>query len=172
MSIIIPSQSSISESQRLQKLPSSDIAREYCNLPLLPTNQDITIAKIGVLNWNPITRSANKTLTYRMFSDIDNIAFPVGNEPQYDYMPDEAVSPVTIQDINGVIYKVPMILWFLLGDISGGIILKQGHTFKKVLPFSVFIEENYGLQMKTKKQNWICKLMNFVGVEYINEGGC
>lgn len=171
MSIVLPSQSSVSESQRLQKLSSYDIARKYYNLPYLPTNQEITIAKIEVLNWNPIDRSPNDTLTYKMFSDIDKIAYPVGKEPQYDYMPDDTVSPVTIQDINGVIYKVPLILWFILGDIAGGILLKQGYTFRKVLPFSVHIDENFGLQMKTKKQNWICKLMNYVGIQYIN-GEC
>jgi hypothetical protein len=171
MSIILPSQSSVFESHRLQKLSSSDIALEYYKLPFLPTNQDITIVKIGILNWNPIERSSNDLLTYKMFSDLDKIAYPEGTEPQYDYMPDESVSPVTIQDINGVVYKVPMVLWFILSDISGGILLKQGQTLRKVLPYTVHVEDNYGLQMNTKKQNWICKLMNFVGIEYIN-GGC
>jgi hypothetical protein len=168
MSLILPSQSSVSESHRLQKLSPSDIAQEYYKLPLLPTNQELTIAKIGVMNWNPADRSSNDTLTYKMFSDIDVNEFPLGHEPQYDYMPDEAVSPVTIQDNNGVIYKVPMILWFILSDIAGGILIKQGHTFRKVLPFSVYIDENFGLEMKTKKQNWICKLMNYIGIQYIN----
>lgn len=171
MSIIVPSQSRVSESHRLQKLSSSDFAMEYYHLPLLPTNQEITIAKIGVLNWNPIDRSPNDALTYKMFSDIDKISYPEGHDPQCDYMPDDAVSPVTIQDINGVIYKVPMILWFILGDIAGGILLKQGHTHRKVLPYSVYIDENFGLQIKTKKESWICKLMNYVGIKYIN-GEC
>jgi hypothetical protein len=171
MSILIPSQSSLTESHRLQQLSYSEIALEYYNLPMLPTNQEVTISKIAILNWNPVDRCSPDPLTYKMFSDIDKIAFPEGEEPQYDYMPDEAVSPVTIQDINGEKYKVPMNLWFVLSDISGGIILKQGLTLHKVFPFTVYIEENFGLQMNTKKQNWICKLMNFVGIKYIN-GAC
>ena len=94
----------------------TNVALDYYNLPQLPTNQDMTIAKIDV---------KNLLLSYKMFSDIDETAFPKGQDPQYDYMPDEFVYPVTIQDNNGVVYKTPMILWFILADIAGGISKKE-----------------------------------------------
>lgn len=134
-----------------------NLASLYYNLPELPTQQDFTIAKINVLN--------NNLLCYKMFSDIDETAFPIGEDPQYDYMPYEAVSPVTIEDSHGVIYKTPMILWFLLADIAGGIY--NHYQNNKKLPFKVFIEEHYGMK-NVVKQNWICKLMTHVGIEYVN----
>ena len=52
-----------------------------------------------------------------------------------------------------------------MSDVAGGIISKQGYTLRKVLPFSVFIEKDYGLV--GVKMNWFCKLVNFVGAKYI-----
>ena len=159
---LLSSTSSTSSSNEQQQ---QDQAMVYYNLPELPTEQDITIAEINVLNWNPVNRSSNENLYYKMFSDIDKIAFPIGEDPQYDYMPYENVSPVTIKDIHGVVYKIPMILWFVLADIAGGIYNQK--NINKKLPYKVFIEENYGMK-NVVKQNWICKLITYVGLEYVN----
>ena len=56
-SILIQSVSAIDENiRRSLTNPISNLIKEYCNLPLLPTNQEITIKKIGVYNYDPITK--------------------------------------------------------------------------------------------------------------------
>jgi hypothetical protein len=50
-------------------------------------------------------------------------------------MPNEFVHPIVIEDINGVFYRTPMNLWFLLDDIAGGITFKQDCLQKNILPF-------------------------------------
>jgi hypothetical protein len=140
---------------------SFDIVSDYCMLPLLPTNQQVTVAKFG-----KIASFNDDKLTYNLFTKLHPTEFPRGKTPEYDYMPDEFVRPIVIEDINGVFYRTPMNLWFVLDDIANGITFKQDHIQKNILPFTVFIEENYGLD---KNNNWLVKMMNFVGIQFINQ---
>lgn len=142
---------------------SFDIVSDYCMLPLLPTNQQVTVAKFGKIS---SLDDNNDKLTYNLFTKLNPKEFPRGEVPEYDYMPEEFVYPIIVQDINGVFYRTPMNLWFLLGDIAQGITFKQDYLQKNVFPFTVYIEENYGLE---KNNNWLVKIMNFVGIEFINQ---
>lgn len=127
----------------------------YYNLPRLPLKSKISIANIIILN-----------TTYGILSDLDENEFPRGENPSINYMKDEVVSPVIIEDVNGKQYKTQMNIWFILCDIYNGIRLKEKLTLKKVLPFTVFIEGEY---FNTRdKPNWISKLMTFVGIDIIN----
>lgn len=143
---------------------SFDIVSDYCMLPLLPTNQQVTVAKFGKIA--SLNDNNNDKLTYNLFTKLNPTEFPRGEVPEYDYMPNEFVHPIVIEDINGVFYRTPMNLWFLLDDIAGGITFKQDCLQKNILPFTVFIEENYGLD---KNNNWLVKMMNFVGIQFINQ---
>lgn len=141
---------------------SLDIVSDYCMLPLLPTNQEVTVAKFGHI----ASLDDKDKVTYNLFTKLNPTEFPRGEVPEYDYMPDELVNPIIIQDINGILYRTPMNLWFLLGDIARGITFKQEYIQENVLPFTVHIEENYGLE---KGNNWLVKVMNFVGIQFINQ---
>ena len=127
----------------------------YCNLPRLPLKNQISISNIIIMNTK-----------YGILSDIDENEFPRGENPSIDYLADEIVSPVIIEDVNGKQYKTPMNVWFILSDIYNGIRLKEKLTLKKVLPFTVFIGDEY-FNIRDKP-NWIYKLMTFVGIDIIN----
>ena len=127
----------------------------YCNLPRLPLKKQISISNIII----------TKT-TYGVLSDLDENEFPRGENPSIYYLPHEVVTPIIIEDVNGKQYKTPMNLWFILCDISKGIRLKEKLTLKQVLPFTVFVGDEYF--NTNDKPNWLYKLMTFVGIDVIN----
>ena len=143
-----------------------DIINEYTSLPLLPVSQKITVQKIGVYNWDTQKREARSMMNYGLFTANNLVDYPVAKNPILEYKSDEQVSPVVIIDKQGNKYKTHMIHWFPLIDIHDGIILKQSLTRQKILPFTVFIDENSSAPKIHHK--WIQNLFNLVGLRFIN----
>ena len=142
------------------------IVNNYLKLPLLPINKYITIAKIGVLNWDSGKRCPRGQIKYKFFTEVNNDEFPPGKNPSLDYMPDDQVSPVDITDTNGIRYRIIDLLWFPLIDIFDGIVLKQLITHKKVFPYKLFIDE---IDEREKSNRWVSKLLNLVGNNIIEK---
>jgi len=165
---IIYSNSSIDWHNAMMTKSVEDIVKEYINFPILPTNKEITISKICVYNWDPLTRRALDLIKYNVFTSINSIDFPIGFNEKTEYMPDEYVSPVIIIDKNNIKYKVDCLYWFPLIDVHDGIIIKQGIINKKVFPYTVFIDENV-IDVKTQKptNKWILSLLNLVGYDIL-----
>lgn len=157
--ILILSTSAIEENIRSLNNPVLNLVKEYCNLPLLPTSQETTIKKIGAYNHNPITKQAGDYIQYSMFTSENPNEFPLGVNPETDYMPDEYVSPVVIIDNNDKRYRVNYILWFPLVDIHDKIIRKQASTQQKIFPYKIFIDEGVMAQQGTSYK-WIAELFN------------
>jgi hypothetical protein len=155
------------ENERIKNMESPEaLVRDYIALPLLPVNKYITIAKLGIYNWEN-GRSGN-LLKYQMFTNIDRTEFPEGKNPQLDYMPNEGVSPVVIIDITNKKYRVADLFWFKLSDIYEGLMLKQRKTNKKVFPLKIFIDENI-IDKKSGfvSNKWLSTLTNAVGIDFI-----
>lgn len=161
---IIPSSSSISESSRILKIHVTDLVKQYIDLPLLPTNKEINIDKIGVYNWDTCKRKPKDLIMYSIFTDNNPDEFPLGTNPSLDYMPNDYVSPVIIVDTNGNKYRTKDLYWFPLIDVSDGIILKQSITGKKIFPQKVFIDEDV-IKNGNPSNKWIPTLLNLVGYD-------
>ena len=134
----------------------NDIVTEFINLPTLPTNQEICIKKIIILNHG--FRKTGPLLKYSTFTAINPTEYPEGKEEDAEYMPYDNVSPIIISDMDDVEYKVDQHHWFALTDIYDGVLLKQGMTRKKIFPQKIFIDNSC---------EWIRTLMNLVGIDII-----
>ena len=135
-----------------------NIIKYYVELPLLPINEKINIAKIVVLNWNSIERQSNNMLTYGMLTHMNPIDFPVG-KTELDYMSDENISPVIIEDTSGIKYRTSYLFWFPLIDIFDGILAKQFITKQKVFPKQIFVDTD---------TQYMVELLNLVGVKILS----
>ena len=133
--------------------PIFNLIKEYCNLPLLPTNQEITIKKIGVYSYSPLTKETGNHIQYSMLTSENPNEFPVGFDA------DECVSPVVIIDNDDRRYRVNYILWFPLTDIHDKIVRKQAITHLKIFPHKIFIDEGIKVQKGTSYK-WIPELFN------------
>lgn len=153
MYILKQSEAAATECNRIINMDEIDFVFEYCALPLLPTNQEITIKKIGVYNYHPMLKRTNTAFKYSMFSNESGHDFPIGKNPKYDYMPNDYVTPVIIIDNNNNTYRTNYHFWKILADIFSRIVNKQYITGRKVLPFTVFIDEGLTNQ-------WLAKLYN------------
>ena len=94
-----------------------------------------------------------------MLSSENPVEFPLGINPNSDFMPDECVSPVVIIDNNDIRYRVNYLLWFPLTDIHDKILRKQALTQHKILPYKIFIDEGIKMEQGTSYK-WIVKLFN------------
>lgn len=160
------------ENIRLSTLSPNQIVKDYDNFEELPTNKEIIIDKIAVINWNPHTRSnISIGIKYKLFTELDPEKYPIGKNPQVDYMPDEEVSPVIIIDISGKKYKTDMIFWFPLIDVHDGIIFKQSITGERIFPQKIFIDKNSNDENGNVKNIWVSKLLRLVGHDIISNLG-
>ncbi|XP_054262029.1 uncharacterized protein LOC128986003 isoform X2 [Macrosteles quadrilineatus] len=141
---------SLEESERLQNLSESQVAEDYLRNPPLPVNQEITIDKLGILNFNLITKEHNGLLRYGALRIKRPDLFPEAKDPEFDYTDEEQVSPVIV--ISGdKKYRTDQLLWFPLSDAIAGITMRQGVIRKKLLPIKVMIDE---------KNQWVARLLN------------
>lgn len=165
MSVFIPSANVVRETRRMNNLSAQELVQEYVSLPLLPVGVNIQIDCITVWFWDSIKRKSLPRVSYGLFTAKNPDEFPVARDVRYEYAADEQISPVIIKDVDGHKYRVPQLLWFPLIDIYDAIIRKQGKTFKRVLPCSVFIDN---LQSNNPMQ-WMAQLANHVGYKYIKD---
>lgn len=133
----------------------NDMVKEYIGLPELPVNCEITIDKIGVYNYNTLTKDSS-LIKYSMFTSIDPVKYPVGKSKTMDYMPDDYVSPVVITTIEGVKYKVDDLFWFPLCDLYERILVKQEKSGNRFFPVTLFIDK----LSKNKTNKWINTLIS------------
>ena len=162
--IITLSPSFRTEHNKIKNSSVMDIVKKYCELPILPTNIEININKIGVYNYNPTKRRPMNLIKYSTFTLINPVEFPLGKDKLNDYMPDEYISPVVIIDTNGIKYRTNYVFWFPLVDISDSIMIKQVITGKKVFPKKIFIDETELYNGKYKNK-WMATLLNLVGTD-------
>ena len=154
--IIQLSQAAAEENNNLSKAVENntmrDMVTDYCALPLLPTNKEVTIRTIGVYNFDPIRLKTNTYMKYSWFSDESITDFPLGENSDLDYMPDDYVAPVVIIDINNNRYRTDYRFWFPLSRIQSKVLKTQGLEGKLVFPMTLFIDE--GLKPK-----WLLQLL-------------
>lgn len=151
--IIISSKEALSESIRLSSQSEEEIATEYLNYPVLPINCNIRIDKIGIINFNALTKQTLGKICYGTFRKLNPDLFCACKDPHMDYEDHDQVTPVLI--ISGdTKYRVHQTLWFPLSDILGGILTRQGSLRKKLFPIEVFIDDN---------NQWIVPLFNLTG---------
>ncbi len=129
-----------------------NVVTDYCALPLLPTNKEVTIRTIGVYNFDPIHLTPHSYIKYSWFSEESITDFPLGEHPILDYKPDDYVAPVVIIDINNNKYRTHYHFWFPLGRIQSRIMKMQSLEGKRVFPLKLFIDE--GL-----KPQWLLQLL-------------
>ena len=171
-SILIQSKSMLKENKKCSEMTALELVKEYVNLPYLPTEQEIIIAKIGVYNWNQLTRCSGNCIHYGMFTLIDKDEYNVGTNPALDNMFDEHVSPVVIIDNIGNKFKIKDNFWMALIDIHDGIIEKQSITHKKLLPYKIFIDKDKVTNNGVVVNKWISKLFNLVGKDILDRLKC
>ena len=115
-------------------------------------DKDMWIEAIAVLNhvvkFEPFRRYDNDLFKDKQFTEADPVEFPVGENPQMDYMPDEYVAPVMVK-IDGVTHRASDLTWFPLTDCADAIKLKQHETNQKVYP--IFVKQ--GTQATVAIQN-------------------
>ena len=160
-SVVIPSYAELEERVKVMNTDINDLLNEYVNLPFLPIGENINIDKIGVYNNDFTNDKTGNNIKYKMLTSIDSKNYPVGVNPQLDYMPEDNVSPVVIIDTKGKKYKTKIIYWVSLTDISNRIMIKQATTGVRVLPYTFLIDDisnNNGNDLYT----WIFKLMNIL----------
>ena len=147
-------------SKNYKNYTNLEIVKDYMQLEMLPTNKDLIIDKIGVYNWDSVNKKPRNLIKYGLFTSLKPDEFPLGVNPELDYMPEDDVSPVVIISTNGVKYRVDDLLWFPLVEISDAVMLKQGKTGQKVFPQKIFIDETIINEEGYKSNKWIANLKN------------
>lgn len=150
------------ETKRFSGVNELEFVKYYVNLPMLPTNKEISIAKIGVSNWNSYKRCHHGSISYGSFRQLAPLEFELGTDPSMDYMDYDQVSPVIITDTKNNKYRVNDLFWFPLVDIFDGILIKQSMTGKKIFPKKIYIDDGI------KDCKWIVELSNAVGINILN----
>lgn len=148
--VFVPSNASITESARLSTQSEEEIAKEYLSYPELPLNQKLKIDKIGIINFNCVTKETLGQLKYGTFRKINPELFLACKDPEMDFEDHDQVTPAVI--ISGEQkFRVDQLLWFPLSDIMNKIIMKQGRIGRKLLPIEVFIDN---------RNQWMVPLFN------------
>jgi hypothetical protein len=136
----------------------------YLNLPEMDFNkkfdEDLTLECIAPLNHSihigdTFYRKEGNLYKYGEFTKRNEKEYPLGKNPDEEYMPYDNVSPVILK-VNGKIYKASMITWFVLTDCSDAVKAKQYITTKSIYP----------IYIKKEKQA-IAQVINTIGFKFL-----
>jgi hypothetical protein len=129
--------------------PIMNIIEDYTSLPILPTNKEINISKIGIYCWDSIQKESQKIIHYSDFTRILPLEFPV-----IKYLSPEYISPVLLIDTDGKKYRIDKLLWFPLTEIRDSLIknisLEGDITWEHFFPKKIFTDT---------KNKWINELL-------------
>ena len=65
----------------------------------------------------PFGRYDKDSMKHKQFTEANLVKFPVGEQPQMDYMPDEYVTPVMVK-IDGVTHRASLTTWHTVSNTS------------------------------------------------------
>ncbi len=128
---------------------------EYVKLPFLPTEQSLTIARIELA----------MSGKYDRLVKLDSKTYSFGDNPKVDFVKGDIVTPVSITDSEGHVYRVDEFLWVHLNVIYKRILEIEKRLTKKhrlVYPFEVFIDP-LREEDNVKYCSWVNKIAFYVG---------
>lgn len=152
---------------QLSEITALEFVKEYVSLPYLPTEQHVNISDIYVYNWDPVTNTSTNFIKYGMLTAIDSVGYKKCSVPEFEYSPDENVSPTVIVDTVGNKFKTADDFWVVLRGIRLGICEKERVLGTRILPFKIFIDENKVNDDNTVENMWLSKLIYYVGLDII-----
>lgn len=132
-----------------------DIVETYVSLPEISAKSSIILNKIGIYNWNSVTRKSEQQVQYKQLTAELDESFPMES---MHYAQADNVSPVVLFDGHNIEFRVDPALWLPLADIFDGAAIKHGTSKVSILPMQIYFDGN---------NEWLDKLFRAVGKDII-----